>query len=93
MSNYFECMDCGRVWEGDISSCPMCDSEYLIALETCALCGGPVREDGTHFCKTCGEAIDRAFEDAFEKIDWHDKEYADVVRLMFDRAEERDFYG
>lgn len=75
-----------------IATCPRCGSDELEELRSCALCGEPVLEDRTQFCGECRREIDSTFITAFLSIDWHGKSFPDVISLMFDRAEERNFY-
>ena len=91
-----ECLDCHRVYStrDGVETCPCCGSEYVAELYTCELCQGPVMESGTKFCKSCREFIDQRFKKLFEEaFDVGEVEEGKIPEIVFDRAEEVDFYG
>lgn len=76
-----------------VDVCPDCGSDELIELGTCELCKERPSRMDSDFCSECCALIDSAFQGAIKTV--HSRiggEYTDVVRLMFDRAEEADFY-
>ena len=80
-------------WE-TVAICPSCRSDDLTELANCEMCGLPVTSGTSDFCLECRDLIDKAFLSAFETV--HGKrggDYADVIDLMFRRAEETDFYS
>ena len=79
-------------WES-VDICPCCHSDDLEELESCALCGGPVKDMGSEFCENCREMIDGAFEYAFDMVDPNGKDRLELIEIMFERAEETKFYG
>ena len=82
-----------RPWD-KVSKCPCCGGEELRELRECVMCGNPVTEEGTEFCEDCRELIDRAFNRAFYEVKGEvEGDYLDVISLMFDRAEEVNWYG
>ena len=79
-------------WEF-VDVCWDCGSDNIMELNNCELCHGPIVMSSSDFCEECRELIDGAFKEAITKV--HSRrggEYMDVVRLMFDRAEEQEFY-
>ncbi len=90
-----ECLDCKNVFEtyDQVGPCPVCGSEYVAELYTCELCKGPVLEAGTKFCECCRGKIDRSFKALFDEIEkYGDIEAEKVSEIVFDRAEEADWY-
>lgn len=80
-------------WEF-VDICCDCGSDNLLELNTCELCHGPIVMSSSDFCQECRELIDGAFRDAITQVQSRrGGDYLDVVKLMFDRAEEVDFYS
>ena len=78
-----------RPWDR-VMTCPVCGSDELRQLDHCELCGEPNTDALSKFCPDCQSVIDDAFRDAFAKVD---NGQPDLIRIMFDRAEETGFYG
>lgn len=88
--------DCCPLW-ASIDICPECFSDQLQELQRCEICGNPVHDEQSDFCMDCQFIIDAAFQGAIESaarhLNWEDLgNKNDLIRLMFDRAEERHLY-
>lgn len=88
--------DCLDPWMA-VDICPECFSDELQELQRCEICGNPVHDEDSDFCMGCQFVIDGAFQSAINtaagRLDWgalEDKN--NLIRLMFDRAEEKGFY-
>ena len=80
-------------WDS-VTVCPYCGSEEVVELRKCELCGAPITDETeSSFCEDCRDDIDYSFKDLFDSLEERlrkDRHY--IVRAVFDRAEEMNWY-
>ena len=96
MKNWFKCFECGEYFEDPKEKlpevlCPVCGSSDTSEVETCKICGGPVKDTVEEICVGCQNKLVKAinyevtsmFGDGIDLADAIDAAWdylADVIR-------------
>ena len=91
MKNWFYCYDCHEYFQKDAApvdaiemKCPECGSDDVTAIETCPICGGPVKNYADDICRDCQNRIVEAILDEVELMLGEDIDYKDALDAAWD---------
>ena len=89
MKNWFKCFECGEFFEDPGENlpetrCPECGSFDTADVETCNICGGPIKDTVEDICPDCQNRIIDALQQEVEDALGEDIDYKDALDAAWD---------